>query len=170
MSLFVGCIALVNAHVAQYYELVLLTSIPALPFIQLYLVVKNNIITGLYHSISDFNEDVNNRALPVGYDHHKNDNKFDYNCGKEKLYGITSNGILGSHAPGLYGVLKEVPASGSIPAHLMLDVIPATSSTPPVVIESVPFIDAIAAPIYAPTSTKKPTYKPTHKTLRGVEA
>ena len=124
--------------------------------IPLYLNVQNNVVTGLFASPSDFQNQINNVILPPGTYHH-NDNIFDYAAGHEKLYGITLFGILGvQYAPrGLLGLIRA-----GVTSPLILESASSTGAFPSYFQQ---IFDVKVTPLLAPLSTFAPTKALTHK-------
>ena len=114
-----------------------------------YITVKNNIVTGIYSSLSDYNIQINNAVLPKNTVHN-NDNIFVFGTGKSP-YGVTANGVGVALNGAAYCIFYDTYMQAT------------DGSTAIPVVVSATAIGAPVAPTYAPTpaATLAPTATPT---------
>ena len=142
---------------ATYYVLNMDNVVP------LYLNVQNNLVTGLFATLSDFQNQTNNVILPPG-SFRSNDNIFNFAAGPENLYGITLFGILGvqDKPSGTLGLIRA-----GVTSPLILETPSATGAFPSYFQQ---IYDVKVTPLLAPLCTFAPTKAPTHKPTSKLTA
>ena len=131
--------------------------------VPLYLNVQNNLVTGLFATLSDFQNQTNNVILPPG-SFRSNDNIFNFAAGPENLYGITLFGILGvqDKPSGTLGLIRA-----GVTSPLILETPSATGAFPSYFQQ---IYDVKVTPLLAPLCTFAPTKAPTHKPTSKLTA